>query len=168
MRKLQEEKKKGNKGLIVLVIVVLLIVGLFLTRKVGEGVLSQVLSRLTKESVKVETNGDSISSENSLPEGFPEDFPIYAEVKIVSSFKATQGETDGTSVIWETEDDATKVAGYYKEELAKKGWKIISTFEAEGSTTVTFEKGEVSGFLGITKGEGGKTAISVTLGVKEE
>lgn len=182
----KEEKKegaKGKKGLIILIVLALILVALFLVgkvvaRKVGQGIFSRVLSQVTDSNVKVEGDGDSVTfkgeegevsfnASGDMPESFPKDFPVYSGATLKSSFTATGEDTKGTSVVWETGDGVDKVSDFYKSELAKKGWKIVSTFEQEGTTTLTFEKEGVGGFLGIAKGEGGKTAISVTVGVEE-
>ena len=183
MEEIKKEEAKGNKGLIILIIIALILVGLFLVgrtlaRKIGQGIFSRVLSQVTDSNVKVEGDGDSVTftgeegevsfnASGDMPESFPKDFPVYSGATLKSSFTATGADTKGTSVVWETGDSADKVAGFYKGELVKKGWKIVSTFEQEGTTTLTFEKEGVGGFLGIAKGEGGKTAISVTVGIEE-
>jgi cytoskeletal protein RodZ len=190
VKEVKEEKKeekgkaaKGNKGLIILIIIAVILVGLFLAgkflaRKVGQGIFSRVLSQVTDTNVKVEGDGDSVTFESDegevsfnasgeMPESFPKDFPVYSGATLKSSFTATGEDTKGTSVVWETGDSVDKVTDFYKSELVKKGWKVVSTFEQEGTTTLTFEKEGVGGFLGIAEGEGGKTAISATVGVEE-
>ncbi len=104
-------------------------------------------------------------STDSLPENFPKDFPIYPSSTLKTSW-AAQGETkQGISVLWESEESAQVVTAFYKQELARLGFRINSSFESEGSFTISFEKEDVSGFIGIAQGDGAKTQISVTLGI---
>src|SRR3989344_5477390 len=106
------------------------------------------------------------TSVNSLPQNFPQDFPVYPDASIKTSW-TTQGELkEGISVLWESEDTPLKVADYYKKKLGEFGWSVGSSFESEGSYTISFEKETGEGFMGITRGEGGLTQISVTVGVE--
>ena len=186
----EEKKEKGDskptsqKGLLILVIVVLVLAGLYLGGKYlsqggGQTLVGSFLSRIIGRDVKIEENGESttIKSEDqeisfsvtgTLPEGFPQDFPLYPEATISSSFTAKGEGTNGTSIVLGSQDAIEKVIEFYKSELPQKGWKIVSNFEQQGSSTISFEKELVSGFLGITKGEKGISTISVTIGVKEK
>jgi len=106
----------------------------------------------------------SFEEEGSLPDNFPSDFPIYPDAKLASSWVASGTDTDGLSLIWETEDSVDKVSNYYESELKKAGWTLSFTSETEDSTTFAFEKNNVSGFIGITVEEL-KIVISLTLGL---
>ncbi len=179
-------KGKSNKGLIALLIVVAILVALALIgrlvyKKIAEKVTSGVLSRVTGQNVDISGGGENIkiktdkgdltiNSGGSLPSDFPKDFPIYPGSKLTGSFSATgtgdDGKSTGVSVVWETSDDASKVGPYYKSALVTAGYKITTEYSQNNSTTLTFEKGDVSGFMGVTSGSDGKTAISVTIGTK--
>lgn len=178
-------KDKSNKGLITILIVVavlvaLALIGRFVYKMVAEKVTSGILSKVTGQNVDVSGNGQNIkiktdkgdltiNSGGSLPSDFPADFPIYPGSKLTGSFSATgtNGEkSSGVSVVWETSDDASKVGTYYKSALVSAGYKITTEYSQNSSTTLTFEKGDVSGFMGVTTGSDGKTAISVTMGTK--
>jgi len=157
---------KSNKSLLILV-VVLVLLGLYFGGK------------YLTQNVKVEENGESttiknedeeisISQAGTLPEGFPQNFPLYPRSTIISSFTAKGEETNGTSVVLGSQDSTEKVIEFYKSQLPQKGWKIVSSFDQQGSSTISFEEDKVSGFLGITKADMGITTISVTIGVKEK
>lgn len=177
--------KHGNKLVVIIVIVAVVLVGLgligrYIARMVAQKAASAYLSGVTGQNVNVSGNGQNvtvktgngevnINSGGSLPSDFPSDFPVYPGAKLTGSFSAngTSGEnTKGVSVVWETGDDAAKVGDFYKTELVKAGYTISSDFSQGTTTTLTIEKGTTSGFVGVTKGSDGKTAISVTMGSK--
>lgn len=186
MQETKEGKKKGKsytqKALILLIIVVAVPLGFYLLGRYTplgfgrlglETFLSQIvggnLASLPggeKANPNSEDKDFSISADETLPEGFPSDFPLYPEAKIVSSFTANGGETSGMSVVWESTVAPEKIITFYKAELPKGEWKIVSNFDREGSSTISFEKDKISGFLGIAKGEKELSIISVTIGKK--
>lgn len=186
MQETKEEKKKGKsysqKALLLLIIVVAVPLGFYLLGRYtplgfGRLDLETFLSKIVGGNLaslpgREKTNPNSkdqdfsISAGETLPEGFPSDFPLYPEAKIVSSFTANGGGTSGVSVVWENQDSLEKIIAFYKVELPKGEWKIVSSFDREGSSTISFEKDSTSGFLGIAKGEKGLSIISVTIGKK--
>lgn len=104
-------------------------------------------------------------NEQNLPESFPEGFPVYTDAFIDSSWSTDSGNISGTSVVWVTDDRPSQIFDYYKRELALAGFSY-DTVEADESYTLSFEKQEISGFVGITEGEEGRTVISVTVGIR--
>jgi len=103
---------------------------------------------------------------NTLPANFPKDFPLYPDSSLKTSW-TTQGELkEGISVLWESGDAPQVVRDFYKQKLPELGWSVNSSFESEGSYTISFEKEITDGFIGITLGEAGLTQISVTLGIE--
>ena len=180
-----KEAKKSNKGLVVIVIIAVVLIGLvligqYVAKMVAQKTTGAFLSGVTGQKVNVSGDGKDITiktdkgelkidSGGSLPDSFPKDFPIYPGAKITGSFSTSgTGETNnskGSSVVWETGDDAAKVAAYFKSELVKAGYKIITEYSQDDNTTLTFEKDSVSGFIGVGDSDA-KTAISVTIGTK--
>lgn len=164
-------KKSSNKGLVIILIVIAVLVALSL---LGRYIFKKVVEKATGVSenngsytFKSEKGDVTFDSGTKLPESFPKDFPIYSGAKLTGSFSANgEGNSKGVSVVWESSDDSSKVGEYYKTALEAAGYKIISDLSTDGSTTLTFEKGDVSGFLGVTRDNEGRTAISVTLGTK--
>lgn len=177
----KETKPKSNKlvlflAILAVIIVAAVVAGRFIYRRAKESVLGTFLSKTTGETVEVEEGGGkvTVTSEEGefsfeeggeLPDNFPEDFPIYPGAKLTSSWTAQAEEKEGISLVWETSDSMEEVSEYYKEELASSGWKVGFSTEAEDTITMGFEKGDSSGFLGITTEEG-KTIVSLTLGVE--
>lgn len=106
-------------------------------------------------------------SNSKLPGSFPSDFPKYANTTLVSSWSSEdKARETGMSVVWQTPDTSEQVVAFYKSELPKNGWEITTSFGQEKSETLSFEKGEMSGFMGVTGG--GVTHISVTLGKEKD
>ena len=178
----KETKSKSNKTVIIIVVVVAVlvvlgIIGRIVQRKVAQGVAGGFLSAITggkvgiggdknKVTLKSDEGEFSFQEGGKLPDGFPSDFPVYPGAKITSSWTSSGDDSKGISVVLETSDAPTKVADYYKTNIESKGWKTTASFSSEGTTTYSFEKGTTNGFVGIAKGEEGKTNISVTIGVK--
>lgn len=179
-KKEKKEKREPNKKapiLIILaaVVVAAVILGGIFYRKTADLVVGNIFSRLTGRAVNVEKGGEKVTvtleegefsfeEGGNLPDNFPSDFPIYPDAELASSWTASGDDTDGLSLIWETEDTVSKVSNYYERELKNAGWTLSFTSETEDSTTFAFEKNDVSGFIGITVEES-KTVISLTLGL---
>lgn len=179
-KKEKKEKSEPNKKIPILAIlavvaVAAVILGGIFYRKAKDLVVGNIFSRLTGTNVDVEKGGEKVTvtseegefsfeEEGDLPDNFPSDFPIYPDAKLVSSWVASGLATDGLSLIWETEDSVSKVSNYYESELEDAGWTLSFTSETDDSTTLAFEKNDVSGFIGITVEES-KTIISLTLGL---
>lgn len=178
----KEEKKSGNKIKIILIVVAILIISLivlgrifssFLINKLGSSFINRFLVRdgkvqITNDGKGITYSGEegefSFNSEGKLPEGFPSDFPLYPEAQITSSWNSASNDGQGSSLVLETTKTPEEVNSFYKKELEAKGWKVTNSFSSEETFTYTFEKGDLSGLVGIAPGEEGKTAISVTIG----
>lgn len=183
MAEKKEEKTKGKKKLLIIlgvvigVLVVLSLLASLFFKKIGEKAIELFLSQKTGGNVQIEDQGKKVSYTSdegsfsaqeggSLPDQFPSDFPVYPGATIANSWSASGNDTQGVSVVWETDASIKDVSDFYNEKLSTGGWKVSGTFANDSSTTISFEKDTTNGFVGITKGEDGKTAISVSLGVK--
>lgn len=118
-----------------------------------------------KGSVKVKTKegeAELSGSQNKIPDGFPDKFPVYEGAKVVSGAKvASQGKSN-FYVGWSTDDSASDVASFYKEALPENGYKIKDSYESTQATVFTLDdKSSVS----ISE-QNGKTAITAILLVK--
>ncbi len=177
----EESAKKPNKFLKFLVLIVVILVlfgaiGKVVYTKIGERVAANILSKLVGTKVNVQNGGKKVTFKNNegefsyeegkLPASFPKDFPAYPKAKLASSWYSKTDKGEGVSVAWETSDSVNKVAEFYKDKLAKAGWKIGNSFDGEGSSTISFEKESSSGFVGIAATSEGKTTVSVTLSLK--
>lgn len=101
-----------------------------------------------------------ISIKNAI-EGLPEDFPIYRNSKLVTYALSDDG--DGKSYIWETDDEVGIVYEYLKSKLRIEGWEISNDSSTGNSSVLSFEKNKIIGFLGVFKGSGGESIVSVTI-----
>lgn len=177
----EEESAKKPKLLRLLVIFAIILVlfgaiGKVVYTKIGERVAANILSKLVGTKVNVQNGGKKVTFKNNegefsyeegkLPASFPKDFPVYPKAKLTSSWYSKTDKGNGVSVAWETSDSVNKVAEFYKDKLAKDGWKVSNSFDGEGSSTISFEKETSSGFVGIAATSEGKTMISVTLSLK--
>lgn len=100
----------------------------------------------------------------ALPSSFPQDFPIYPEAKLENSYQSEGSEVNAVSVIWLVPETLEKVSSFYKRELKNSGRNVSATFEDENSVTMSFEKGQEEGFIGIGSEEGNFVVVSVTIG----
>jgi hypothetical protein len=95
-----------------------------------------------------------------IPEGFPKDVPIYPDAKVVGSMLA-----GGRGMVTlQTGDDPGKAASFYRENLAKEGWSIVSEMNLGGQQVLAVEKGDRNGAVQISR-EGSHTNILVTIGM---
>jgi hypothetical protein len=181
----KEVAKKGKRfPTIFVVLIVLVLAGAIGARffykgiktKISNYLLSKSLSKQTGAEVKIEGDGDKVTYKGEdfefsydngegLPEGFPKDFPIYSNSKLISKWSSTAEGNEGMSVVMESQDSVEKISNFYKTEFTSKGWTVISTFSQDDSTVFSFEKDKIEGVLGITDAED-KVSISITIGNK--
>ena len=151
--------KKDSKTLIIIAAVLIVFVGgaLIIYAKTKSSYLGQ------DKNTSQEYRDELKSKENDLLS----DFPIYPGTTEESSY-TTEGDNKATSIVWKTDDSISEVSTFYNKELEMGGWEITSKIENENSTTLSFTRGERYGFVGIGKGEGDFTIISVTIGERVE
>lgn len=176
-------KKSNSKLVVIIVLVAAVLIGLgllgrYLARKVAQKAASSFISGMTGQKVDVGGDGKNITiktdqgevninSGGTIPANFPKDFPVYPGAKVTGSFSANGDDSSkGTSVVWTTGDDPAKVGTFYKSELVKAGYTIVTEYSQADSTSLTFEKGTTSGFMAVAKGDNNQTTISVTVGLK--
>jgi hypothetical protein len=58
----------------------------------------------------------SNSSQNKLPDNFPQDIPLYPEAKLITS--------DGNKTIWSSTDPSNLISNFYKQKLKAQNWDI--------------------------------------------
>lgn len=165
-------KKDKNTNLLLVLLVVISILIFAASFFVGYFFREEIFGLFgPKFNVSQETSSESefgvpeLTSSEDLPDEFPGTFPVYQNAELENSWTASGNATKGISVIWSTGDSVSDVYEYYLAQLEDNSWEILSQFQEEDSNTITFEKEGVSGFVGITTGEEGKTLISVTMGI---
>lgn len=159
----------SKKILILMVVSAVFSVGC--AQKVAEKAVERAIEKETGGKAKVNTQEGTMELEtkegkvqigtNKLPEGFPDDIPVYKDAKITSSLKAE----DGYSLTMNTEGDELQViADYYKSELEKEGWKSVmaanSGLTGQAHVSLQYEKGARQITITIT-GDGKGTAVSM-------
>ncbi|KPK47492.1 MAG: hypothetical protein AMJ77_02975 [Dehalococcoidia bacterium SM23_28_2] len=73
----------------------------------------------------------------SLPEGFPEDLPLYEKATIQVATVHPEGA--GFLVSMESEDSTDKVLAFYENELDKEPWQVENVVEIAEQETVIVE-----------------------------
>jgi hypothetical protein len=169
------KKKENKKGvtkapnmLLLLAAVLLSGIAIGVGAKLAYDFLVEKKEDVQSQALKPQTGGEKEVPQDtkSLPVNFPPDFPIYEDSTLDASWTSRGELREGISVVWVTEDSPREVSDFYKKRLPEFGWTINSSFETQGSYTISFEKETSDGFIGITTGEGGLTQISVTLGIE--
>jgi len=120
----------------------------------GEGV------RISGEKEGVGAISGQFGENAEIPDGFPEDVPIYPDAKVVGSMLAG----GGGMVTLQTGDDPGEVTAFYRENLVKEGWSIASEMDLGGQHLLAVEKGGRNGAVQISR-EGSDTNILVTIGM---
>ena len=105
--------------------------------------------------------------QGSMPQFFPSDFPVFDGATLKNNWTTKSNNVTGVSVIWETDQPPVKVFNFYFTQLSSLDYKVEVISQTKDSYTMSFEKPGLNGFVGITLA-GGKTTISVTLGIKNE
>lgn len=147
--------KKDSKTLVTITVVLIVVIGTALV----------IYNKTTNDDIEVDNHSlqENINELKSEEGVIPSDFPVYPEVVIESSY-TSEGDKKAISVVWKTDANVSEVSAFYKKELENGDWTITSNIENANSSTYSFEKDNKFGFIGIGKGEGGVTIISVTIG----
>jgi len=155
---------KSPKTLILILIVLLAVLagGILLKSTIN----NSANRHRVDETVEVDSEQkEGLVGENSIPQNFPQDFPIYLNTKLEIAYTSKGEEIEAISIIWISNDTLKQVSDFYKIELTNKGWVVAPGHEDEKSIVFSVDKGGTFGFIGIGKGENGKTIISVTIQV---
>jgi hypothetical protein len=115
-------------------------------------------------------DGSSLSSSNdgTLPEGFPEDFPVYENGTITTGIASDGPKGKGFLVGIGTDDPAVTAFDWYETQLKDKGWTVKTSMKTGDGGLLGGEKGTQSFTLafGPGSGEEKKTSISISLNPK--
>jgi hypothetical protein len=179
MGKLTRQSNRGAKkvtsrvwGLVfVTPIVILVIYGLYIINKKSfkESVTKEVESSLENGNQSVDKEGSSedleIGRQVSLPKNFPDDFPVYPDAQLTNAHESKGSSIDGISITWFTKGVTEDVVMFYEDKLQELGYDIKRTSQ-NTLVTISFNKNDLSGFVGITKTDNQSIIILVTLGIK--
>ncbi len=165
------------KKLMVLFVIFLGIVVVFAMFFIKLGLVDHVLSFVLSKvgGTKVTINspgainytdaGAQYSTNGKLPDGFPKDFPILSTSQITNSWKTTNGKTIGYSIIVSDKAPLSKVFDFYVSSLSANEWKVTSKTKTGDNVILSFEKENLSGYIGFVS-QNGQTVYSVTVGSK--
>ena len=83
-----------------------------------------------------------------LPEGFPQDFPVYAEATLEAAMVAPEG--GGFRAEWRSSDSADQVRAFYERELDEEPWQVENVVEIteEEITIIEFARVDSGGEWG--------------------
>ncbi|MBN1193010.1 MAG: hypothetical protein JXA36_04900 [Coriobacteriia bacterium] len=161
------------KRLLIVGMVLALALGLVgcksIQEKIGEEIGEEIVGAATDSDVEIDDEGVTIETEDGevnvtggdsgeLPDGFPEDFPIYDGARIESSSSLT---ADGASTYYVnliSEDDFETVFPWYEAELPSAGWEITSNTQYSqdnGGGMLTVKQGETEGSVNVLGGDDG-------------
>lgn len=161
-----------RKALVVaLVLALVALVGLTGCAKIAEKAIEDATGVSVDEddgTVTIEgEDGASITVNDEgteLPEGYPDDAPVY-DGTIASAWESTdQGKTT-YMVSVTTKDSIGDVVDWYKSELESEGWTITTTFKDASSGMINAEKDDRVFYMAAGTGSDG-TDISQTLSPK--
>lgn len=119
--------------------------------EIGEEIAGGILGadvEVEGDSVTVETEDGSVtmsSTEGALPDGFPDDFPVYDGAEIDATSTMAGDDSTDFYVNMYSDDAAKDVYEWYKSELVSEGWTIDSDL-------FMATDGEDSGLLSASKG----------------
>jgi len=126
------------------VILLMIIIVVFGSSCVGRNIVERITEEAIEKAIEGESGGNveidisggeegkvSISSEDGeitlgsgaeLPEGFPENVPVYGDMEIASSYKNTEDDKIFYSITAESAKSVEEIFEWYKDELS--GWSI--------------------------------------------
>lgn len=153
---------------VVIVLIILALIGYFVQRQFAEKAAETAIEQATGSKVDISQGGEKVTietdegkvtvSKNDIPDSFPSDITIYSGAEVISTAESSAG----SSVVLKTSDSTSKVADFYKDDLKKNGWEIVSTITNEGVSLITANKGSKGVLITVTTDEeDGKTSVGI-------
>jgi hypothetical protein len=99
----------------------------------------------------------AVVTEGAIPEGFPNDIPVYPGATIGSSM-TTPGL--GVFATFETDDPVETILTHYRGELAKSGWSLTDSAQGDG---LDGTKDNRMLMLRARKGDDNRTEIAINV-----
>jgi predicted enzyme related to lactoylglutathione lyase len=105
---------------------------------------------------------------NKLPDGAPDNIPIYSGARIISSFHMTEEDGDRYFVMAGTKDPMEKLLAFYEEQFDKEPWQVQGATNSEEATAIRFIRSDdanVDGTVALSKGQaaGEENNILITI-----
>jgi len=120
----------------------------------GDGV------RISGEKEGVGAISGRFGENAEIPDGFPEDVPIYPGADVIGGMVAG----GGGMVTLQSGDDLGKVTAFYRENLVKEGWNLASEMDLGEQRVLAVQKEGRNGAVQISR-EGSDTNILITIGL---
>lgn len=119
-------------------------------------------------SVQAKDGSLNMSNDGKLPEGFPEDMPVYENGKITTGMMSESDNGKAFTVSISTDDAADTVFDWYVTQLKDKGWTVTTTMKTDKGGILGGEKGDQVFTVGIGAGSSDedKTAITISVSPK--
>jgi hypothetical protein len=111
------------------------------------------------ETIEIQSDDGevTIGTGADLPEGFPGNIPVYPDMKIATSWKASDNGKDSYSISAASDKSTDEIFNWYKDKLS--GWDI------EGEFTVNTDEGKTSN---LTAGDGTYTVNIMVMETEDE
>jgi hypothetical protein len=103
-------------------------------------------------------NMASSGGEVALPEGFPNDIPIYTGGKVISGVKTD----NNLAAVVITGDAVKNVGDFYLDKLKTNGWDIQTSANTSDGGMVLANKGNLTCTIGVTRAN---NTTTISLGV---
>ena len=100
-----------------------------------------------------------------LPQGFPDDVPVYEKATILSVVSRSK---DEFAVSLQTGDAVKEVAGFYKTGMESKGWKSETAMDLPNRSILAYEKGNRAASVMIAADKDGGSVITLTSAAKND
>jgi predicted small lipoprotein YifL len=115
---------------------------------------------VTGDTMQIKSaDGDmSFGEGTALPDGWPEDVPVYKGMKLLSSMKSKEG----SMIQGSTADSHEKVVAFYKEQVAKQGWSEDSVLTQPQMAMMNYTK-EKRRLALVIGGAESETSVSVSI-----
>jgi hypothetical protein len=119
----------------------------------GEG------ARISGEQEGFGAFSGEFGEEAEIPDGFPEDIPIYPDSEVVAGMLAGAG----GMVTLHTGDDIETVSAFYREKLVEEGWTLGPEMDIGPQRVLPMQKEGQNGAVQISR-DGDLTKIVLTAG----
>lgn len=169
------------KRVLVGVLVALLAFGLVgcksISEKIGEEVGEEIAGGIVGGDVEV--NGDAVTietedgevtldnTEGEMPEDFPDDFPMYDDVKVDSTSSIASAENVTHYINLTSEDEVKDVYEWYKSEFESEGWTIegdyLMTTDGDDNGMLSVKKDGMTATVTVNPADSGGAEIGIIL-----
>ncbi len=95
----------------------------------------------------------------SVPAGFPDDVPLYPQLKLIS---ANQMPGMAMMIQGQTPDAPDKVSAFYSSQMVTNGWTVDASQDSAALRVLQFKKGERMAGVMVIPGQAG-TTVQVTV-----